>query len=155
MQNSALLIFVILESLFVLLLVCAVPIGAHGTVVAVTVANLLAVYKGLNTKTVDEIRDKGMCLERMKPGQSTLPQAGQGGFAQYAMKAGEMIVPSPVLHIMDKDALALHDDDGRVAVPGLVRRESEPIMTDDWWRATGLRVTGRSQNSRWGLPGHP
>lgn len=35
--------FIILESLFVLLLVCAVPIGAHGTVVAVTVANLLAV----------------------------------------------------------------------------------------------------------------
>ncbi len=35
--------FVILESVFVVLLVCAVPIGAHGTVVAVTVANLLAV----------------------------------------------------------------------------------------------------------------
>ena len=34
--------FVILESLFVLLLVCAVPIGAHGTVVAVTIANLIA-----------------------------------------------------------------------------------------------------------------
>lgn len=35
--------FVILELIFVLLLVCAVPIGAHGTVVAVSVANLLAV----------------------------------------------------------------------------------------------------------------
>jgi len=35
--------FIILESLFVLLVVCAVPIGAHGTVVAVTIANLLAV----------------------------------------------------------------------------------------------------------------
>jgi hypothetical protein len=31
------------ETVFVLLLVCAVPIGAHGTVVAVSVANLLAV----------------------------------------------------------------------------------------------------------------
>lgn len=35
--------FIILESLFVLLIVCAVPIGAHGTVVAVTIANLSAV----------------------------------------------------------------------------------------------------------------
>lgn len=35
--------FVILETLFVVLIVCAVPIGAHGTVVAVTIANLLAV----------------------------------------------------------------------------------------------------------------
>lgn len=35
--------FVILETVFVLLVVCAVPIGAHGTVVAVSIANLLAV----------------------------------------------------------------------------------------------------------------
>ena len=35
--------FVILETLFVVLIVCAVPIGAHGTVVAVTIANMLAV----------------------------------------------------------------------------------------------------------------
>ncbi|CAB9523226.1 expressed unknown protein [Seminavis robusta] len=33
--------FIILEIIFVLLLVAAVPIGAHGTVVAVSVANLL------------------------------------------------------------------------------------------------------------------
>mmetsp|Transcript_10447 Transcript_10447/g.16387 ORF Transcript_10447/g.16387 Transcript_10447/m.16387 type:complete len:267 (-) Transcript_10447:87-887(-) len=35
--------FVILEAIFVVLVVCAVPIGAHGTVVVVSVANLLAV----------------------------------------------------------------------------------------------------------------
>ena len=33
----------LLEAIFVLLLVAAVPVGAHGTVVAVSVANLLAV----------------------------------------------------------------------------------------------------------------
>jgi hypothetical protein len=72
----------------------------------------LAVYKGLNTKTVEDIREHGMCLERMKPGKSTIPQAGQGGIAQLKISKDEMIVPSPVLHIMDKEALDLHDDNG-------------------------------------------
>mmetsp|Transcript_16612 Transcript_16612/g.45990 ORF Transcript_16612/g.45990 Transcript_16612/m.45990 type:complete len:275 (-) Transcript_16612:418-1242(-) len=35
--------FIIVEALFVLLVITAVPIGAHGTVVAITVANLLLV----------------------------------------------------------------------------------------------------------------
>jgi hypothetical protein len=34
---------ILLEIIFVLLLICAVPIGAHGTVVAVSVANLILV----------------------------------------------------------------------------------------------------------------
>ena len=35
--------FILLEVVFVVLLVCAVPIGAHGTVVAISMGNLLAV----------------------------------------------------------------------------------------------------------------
>ena len=35
--------FVVLEAIFIILLICAVPIGGHGTVVAASVANLLAV----------------------------------------------------------------------------------------------------------------
>lgn len=35
--------FVVLETIFILLIVCTVPIGAHGTVVAITIANLLGV----------------------------------------------------------------------------------------------------------------
>lgn len=51
--------FIVIESLFVLLIVCAVPIGAHGTVVAVTVANLLAVawFWYNHVRTVDVTSD--------------------------------------------------------------------------------------------------
>lgn len=51
--------FILLESLFVVLVVCAVPIGAHGTVVAVTVANLLAVawFWYNHVRTVDVTSD--------------------------------------------------------------------------------------------------
>ena len=51
--------FFILEAVFVLLVVCAVPIGAHGTVVAVTVANLLAIawFWYNHVRTVDVTSD--------------------------------------------------------------------------------------------------
>jgi len=54
--------FVMLESLFVLLCVCAVPVGAHGTVVAVTVANLLAVawFWYNHVRIVDVTSDGGL-----------------------------------------------------------------------------------------------
>ena len=36
----------------------------------------------------------------------------------------------------------LHDDDGRVAVPGLVRRTIDPMLTEQWWRDTVGVVDG-------------
>ena len=52
--------FFILEAIFVLLLVCAVPVGAHVTVLAVTVVNLLGVawFWYNNVRSV-EVTDDG------------------------------------------------------------------------------------------------
>jgi len=69
--------------------------------------------KSIAPRTPEWIRDNGMCLEHMVPRKSTLPQAGKGGFAQYGVRKGEMIVPAPLLQIMDKDVLALYDDKGK------------------------------------------
>ncbi len=48
-----------MEALFVFLVICAVPIGAHGTVVAVTVGNLLVVAWGWynHVRTVEVTSD--------------------------------------------------------------------------------------------------
>jgi hypothetical protein len=67
----------------------------------------LAKHMGLTQRTPDWIRSHGMCMEHMVPRKSTLPQAGQGGVAQHRIRQGEMVVPVPLLQIMDKDALAL------------------------------------------------
>jgi hypothetical protein len=72
----------------------------------------LAKHMGLTQRTPDWIRSHGMCMEHMVPRASTLPQAGQGGVAQHRIRKGEMVVPVPLLQIMDKDALDLFDKNG-------------------------------------------
>ena len=72
----------------------------------------LAKHKSIAPKTPDWIRKNGMCLEHMVPGRSTILQAGQGGFAQHFIRKGEVVVPAPLLQIVNKEALSLYDDKG-------------------------------------------
>ena len=72
----------------------------------------LAETKGINRRTPEWIRENGMCLHTLTPRTSTLPHAGQGGFAQHSVKKNDMIVLAPLLHILDKDILSIYDDTG-------------------------------------------
>ena len=63
-------------------------------------------------RTVDWIRDNGMCIEHLIPGRSTIKQAGQGGFAQHRIRKGELVVPAPTLQVADRRALTIFDDSG-------------------------------------------
>ncbi|CAB9507051.1 Guanylate cyclase [Seminavis robusta] len=68
---------------------------------------------GTNPRTPEWIQQHGMCLENLIPKPSTLPQAGQGGFAQHSIAKGEIVVPAPTLHILHKGVLAMtnhHDN---------------------------------------------
>ena len=71
----------------------------------------LAEHRGLNKHTPEWIEQNGLCLENLLPAKSTLPHAGQGAFAQYAVNKGDIIMPAPLLQILDRRALALWDDD--------------------------------------------
>jgi hypothetical protein len=66
----------------------------------------------LDRKSVDEIRARGMCMDNLLARRSTLPWAGQGGFAQRTIRAGDLVVPAPLLQILDRDALVLYDSEG-------------------------------------------
>ena len=70
----------------------------------------LARQFGTTQRSAEWVRENGLCIENLIPGPSTLPQAGQGGIAQHRMKAGEIVVPVPLLHIMDKSVLYLIED---------------------------------------------
>lgn len=54
------------------------------------------------------IRSNGICLEHLVPKKSTLPDAGVGGFAQYGVPNGEIVVPAPVLQTVHKEILTLY-----------------------------------------------
>jgi hypothetical protein len=66
----------------------------------------------LNRRSADWIEKNGICLENLVGRPSTVPGAGHGGFAQRALRAGEIVTPVPLLQIMDKDALKLYDSRG-------------------------------------------
>lgn len=80
--------------------------GAYGDIFfQVLAAELLT-----DPRASEWIRENGLCIEHLVPAPSTLPQAGQGGFAQHRLKAGEMIVPAPLLQIIDRDVLTVFND---------------------------------------------
>ena len=45
----------------------------------------------------DWIKENGRCLDNVYPKQSSLPQAGQGGFASRPLNKGTVIIPVPTL----------------------------------------------------------
>ena len=74
----------------------------------------LATHKSLQPHTPEWIRENGMCLENLLPFSSTLPHAGQGAFAQYHISKGDIVIPAPLLQIIDKDVLDIYSDGVRV-----------------------------------------
>lgn len=62
-------------------------------------------------REVSWIENNGMCLEHLIPKKSLLPDAGFGGFSQYGIEKGKIVVPVPVLHVTQKEVLELYDLD--------------------------------------------
>jgi hypothetical protein len=57
------------------------------------------------------IKENGQCLENLRPLKSTIPDAGFGAFAQFGISKGEIVVPAPVLHVVEKETLTLYSTD--------------------------------------------
>eukprot|EP00547_Thalassionema_nitzschioides_P012338 CAMPEP_0194259980 /NCGR_PEP_ID=MMETSP0158-20130606/44910_1 /TAXON_ID=33649 /ORGANISM="Thalassionema nitzschioides, Strain L26-B" /LENGTH=653 /DNA_ID=CAMNT_0039000001 /DNA_START=1 /DNA_END=1959 /DNA_ORIENTATION=- len=66
----------------------------------------------IEERTPEWIRENGKCLEHLKANPSTLPDAGRGGFAQHFIPKGSLVVPTPMVHVMDRDWLAMYDKNG-------------------------------------------
>eukprot|EP00957_Ditylum_brightwellii_P009679 729363-Ditylum_brightwellii.AAC.1 len=66
------------------------------------------------------LEENGQCLDNIRPGSSTIKQAGRGAFATRTLKQGAVISPAPLLHIHRDNAIFSYsqdsddDDDERV-----------------------------------------
>lgn len=69
---------------------------------------------GTTPRSVDWIRENGICVHNIVPGPSKLPHAGQGAVAQRFLEKGDIVVPAPMLHIVDKEVLRMHGSDEKV-----------------------------------------
>ena len=50
-------------------------------------------------RTVEWLRENGKCQDHMKPGRSTLPQAGRGAFAARDLPEGTVVGYAPLIHM--------------------------------------------------------
>merc|ERR1719473_264509 len=60
-------------------------------------------------RNISWIEENGVCLVNIRPGKSTIRQAGYGAFAQRTLLKGEMIVPAPLLNIMDRNSMLMYE----------------------------------------------
>ena len=56
-------------------------------------------------RNITWIQENGLCLDNIIPKRSTLKQAGNGAFAQRFIPKGSVVVPVPLLPIMDRNAM--------------------------------------------------
>lgn len=59
-------------------------------------------------RSTEWLQKNGFCLDTIKSGPSTIPNAGRGAFATRNLKNGETITISPMLHIADKDLMTMY-----------------------------------------------
>ena len=61
-------------------------------------------------RSLDWIVENGKCLDgRFEARQSSIPKAGHGAFATHRIAKGEMIVPTALLHVADKEWLNIYN----------------------------------------------
>jgi len=51
------------------------------------------------TRSLDYLRENGKCIDNIRNGMSTIPQAGRGAFAVRNLPAGTVITASPLHHV--------------------------------------------------------
>jgi hypothetical protein len=67
----------------------------------------LAKEVSLKPRSTEWLIENGRCVDNIVPGRSTLPFAGRGAIAQRFIAGGEVVVPVPLIQIMDRDALII------------------------------------------------
>jgi hypothetical protein len=60
-------------------------------------------------RSISELESRGRCLDNIRQGPSTLPQAGRGAFSTRFLPSGSVITGSPVFHIPTYEMLVMYD----------------------------------------------
>lgn len=60
-------------------------------------------------RTAEWMEEHGQCMDNIRPGKSTIPQAGRGAFATRFIPKGGLVAPAPLIHIANKQELVMYD----------------------------------------------
>lgn len=78
-------------------------------------------------RSADWLQKYGLCMDNIRVGASTIPNAGRGAFATRKIAAGGLVAPVPVTHIPHKTALDMHKL--TTTADGSYVRESDNVVT--------------------------
>lgn len=59
-------------------------------------------------RTVEWLEEHGRCMDNIRVGASTIPDAGRGAFAKRKIKKGKIVTPLPLLQIPNSEILDTH-----------------------------------------------
>lgn len=81
-------------------------------------------------KSMDWLKKHGQCVDNLRVGRSTIPDAGRGAFAKRAIKLGFTISPVPMLPLQNEEVLELYnetkEEDGEMGKKEYVLDDSKP-----------------------------
>ena len=77
-------------------------------------------------RSIEWLEANGLCTDNIKPGNSTLKQAGRGAFATRRIPKGGLVAPAPLIHIPNRSIYNMYESivDDRWHEHTLVRNES-------------------------------
>jgi hypothetical protein len=62
-----------------------------------------------SVRTLEWLNEHGRCMDNIRPGNSTIKQAGRGAFASRKIPKGGLVAPGPLLHIPNRTALNVYE----------------------------------------------
>jgi hypothetical protein len=80
-------------------------------------------------RSLEWLEEHGQCADNIKPGKSTIAQAGRGGFASRPLAAGSLVAPLPLIHIPDRSIYNMYAEtvDGRYSELTLTRNLTDVV----------------------------
>jgi hypothetical protein len=70
-----------------------------------------SVYQPQSTRSLEELDKIGRCMDKIRPGQSTIPQAGRGAFAAQTIQKDEVVIGTPLIFTPTDDFFRMYDGD--------------------------------------------
>jgi len=65
----------------------------------------------IQKRSVEWIKENGICLDAIRPGKSNIPGAGWGAFAQGFIRKGDIVSPAPLLNVANRETFNIYEDE--------------------------------------------
>jgi hypothetical protein len=71
--------------------------------------NLGLLYQANATRSIDDLKQHGVCMDTIRSQPSTIPGAGRGAFATRSFDVGDIVISSPVVHIPNHSLFQMYE----------------------------------------------